>query len=783
MTLLFEPNIATGEGGVDRFRRFPLTLCLFVILFLVRSLIMPTCAFGIEAAADYTAQGDAADAASERDRLPSDCGDYSVDCPAGVDGIATIVANDSCGPWAPGASSVTDGVISDKPSLGQGAPEGQLGIGDSALDSSRSSDIAADDDESLMDSITDSASTVEVTGADDGLHQTTASSNNSQLIVLASNGGVPDENADSNLSANSASNLLQVASIVSSHPSTISYSVRTGGQLRSNNSSTWSSSSTEFFSSNLGGTAVGVTARPSAGYRFDGWYDESSGNLVSSELGFTPARPADGWPTTCSFVARFSPDSFAVQTAANGGSGIDYSAVSSFGVSVVVPSNPYVRHGYSFTGWDVALDAASDPFGGMHFDEGGSISPQVLSQLLSRGAFTTTGATLSLVLHAQWKESSVSLLFQGGDNGILTVSPGISSSTSSFSQKIGAVSGSDMSGYGNGYDVAAVANTGFHFAGWTVRAGEKDVSSLLGGGSSRSIISSLDARSVSNAAMGSSSIRSDLLFIASFSSNVYGVNYHSGSSGIGSSSISCESGGSFSSSGPSSGSMRFIGWNTSPDGSGVYLAPGSSASRDLINGLIARGALVDSDGGVLNLYAMYEAVSPVTPIVPNSPVEPASPVVEDDSVTPAIPGKIIETIESVLTPVVEPLSEVVFPELESPIVTQPLSSASEDQSLFSSLNNMTSAQAVAATGSVVTAVTAVGTIAALAGVGASALGAAVAGAAGATGASGFADIFAEIAADAKAIGRGPVDRLTSIFGRKRRRAASSGDDNTNDEQD
>lgn len=138
------------------------------------------------------------------------------------------------------------------------------------------------------------------------------------------------------------------------------------------------------------------------GYKLTGWNTSADGTGKHFALGQTVtanqvvALDSTGDPI---FYAEWTKDatarSYTISWDANGGTGNMNAFVVEAGKSTNVPSNPFVRAGYDFTGWNTSPDG-----NGVPYTAGSTITP-----------------TGNMTLYAQWKETTVYYTITTNANG------------------------------------------------------------------------------------------------------------------------------------------------------------------------------------------------------------------------------------------------------------------------------------------------------------------------------------------------------------------------------
>jgi uncharacterized repeat protein (TIGR02543 family) len=194
-----------------------------------------------------------------------------------------------------------------------------------------------------------------------------------------------------------------------------------------------------------GGTGDASAPLPASGftrdgYKLTGWNTNAAGTGTHFALGQTITAnqvialdKTGGLILYAEWTENPSVVNYTVEFNANGGTGSMNAFTVKSGESTVAPSNPFVRAGYDFTGWNTAADGS-----GTSYSEGSS--------------FTPTGNS---VLYAQWKETAVYFTVSTDANG------GTGSAPATITAQRDAT-------------VIAPANTytrdGYNFTGWNTLA-------------------------------------------------------------------------------------------------------------------------------------------------------------------------------------------------------------------------------------------------------------------------------------------------------------------------
>lgn len=563
------------------------------------------------------------------------------------------------------------------------------------------------------------------------------------------------------------------------HAAYIYYSASSGGSIAPGESTKPTGNIdgiTEFFSNSEWGTAMGATAIASEGYSFSGWYDSVTDELVSHEAFFAPSRPATGWPSSQSFRAKFAPESLTVILDANGGSAISFTKTVSFGSDVQLPdvsadgAFAMTRTGYTFAGWSISCDDNDTTY---VVSDGGVVTG-ANAQRLANERLLTSGdpfGSLALKLYARWNENVASIIYSASNNGAISYR---NKENSKHVEKVGAVSGLSTE---DGNQIAAAtaeSSRGYHFVYWTYRdaTGERRIADRT-----------LTSASVQNAAQysdtaGDVAIYHDTTFDAVFEPNTYIFSYRfsDGNDAAQIGSVNYASASQTNAAAKRVG-YTFKGWNTSTDGSGITLAGGATISSTLLDDLIDKGALADSDGSILNLYGIWESlptpVIPVTPEPAKDVVKPVPTIVEPEPFAPE-PAVIEEKDEKPAELEVKEPTTNEPAGASAPVVISDAVSSYAEEKLGGIFGDMTAAEATRAASTTVTVVVTVGAVAGLVGAGASiaaasALGTTAAiGASATTSLSGIIDVAGDFAANAgvEVVGRAADKKKKRLFGGK-----------------
>ncbi len=126
------------------------------------------------------------------------------------------------------------------------------------------------------------------------------------------------------------------------------------------------------------------------GYSFNGWYTSSSGGtLVTSSMTVTTTN------NSVDLYARWTVNTYTVEYNGNGSTGGSMSSQSfTYGIYANLTSNAYTRSGYTFTGWNTALDGSGTSYS----------DSQMVGDLT-----TVQGATV--ILYAQWNATTLTVTY------------------------------------------------------------------------------------------------------------------------------------------------------------------------------------------------------------------------------------------------------------------------------------------------------------------------------------------------------------------------------------
>lgn len=184
------------------------------------------------------------------------------------------------------------------------------------------------------------------------------------------------------------------------------------------------------------GTFVGATAAPAEGWKFDGWYLNTT--KVGNNLEYVPEKAASGLYQAATYVAHFVQTTYQVTFNANATDATGEMEPQTFthGAGKALTVNAFVRPGYSFLGWATTKD--------------GPVA-YTNQQVVSIVENTT--------LYAVWCEDKVTLFYDTADAAMGTVSL--------KSETVNAVTTEKASG------ATAAANAGYRFIGWYSETGDK----------------------------------------------------------------------------------------------------------------------------------------------------------------------------------------------------------------------------------------------------------------------------------------------------------------------
>ena len=123
------------------------------------------------------------------------------------------------------------------------------------------------------------------------------------------------------------------------------------------------SPSTDQFMAYTEGPA-GSTGTTPLGYEFKGWFnnDMGLGTPISTNLKFTPSKPAGGWTDGMTFYAVWEGNSDALTYDANKGTGEMSASTGNVGSEVAVKENQFTREGYYFAGWNTKADGTGTTY-------------------------------------------------------------------------------------------------------------------------------------------------------------------------------------------------------------------------------------------------------------------------------------------------------------------------------------------------------------------------------------------------------------------------------------
>ena len=109
---------------------------------------------------------------------------------------------------------------------------------------------------------------------------------------------------------------------------------------------------------------TGSTGTTPLGYEFKGWFnnDMGLGTPISTNLKFTPGKPADGWTDGMTFYAVWEGNSDMLTYDANKGTGEMSASTGNVGSEVAVKENQFTRQGYYFAGWNTKADGTGTAY-------------------------------------------------------------------------------------------------------------------------------------------------------------------------------------------------------------------------------------------------------------------------------------------------------------------------------------------------------------------------------------------------------------------------------------
>lgn len=216
---------------------------------------------------------------------------------------------------------------------------------------------------------------------------------------------------------------------------TIRYEAYGSGTVKLNQNSAQPASGVEETGNPETGTFVGATAAPAEGWKFDGWYLNTT--QVGNNLTYVPGK-ASGLYQAATYVASFVQKKYQVTFNANATDATGEMEPQTFthGAGKALTTNAFVRPGYSFLGWATTED--------------GPVA-------------YTNQKVVSIVkntkLYAVWSEDMVTLFYGTADATMGTVSR--------ESEPVSAVTTETASG------ATAAAKDGYRFIGWYSETGDK----------------------------------------------------------------------------------------------------------------------------------------------------------------------------------------------------------------------------------------------------------------------------------------------------------------------
>lgn len=217
---------------------------------------------------------------------------------------------------------------------------------------------------------------------------------------------------------------------------TISYKTFGSGTVTLNQTDALPTSFAEETGNPETGTFVGATAAPAEGWKFDGWYLNTT--KVGNNLEYVPEKAASGLYQAATYVAHFVQKKYQVTFDANATDATGEMEPQTFthGAGKALTVNAFVRPGYSFLGWATTED--------------GPVA-YTNQQVVSIVENTT--------LYAVWCEDKVTLFYDTAGAAMGTVSR--------ESETVNAVTTEKASG------ATAAANAGYRFIGWYSETGDK----------------------------------------------------------------------------------------------------------------------------------------------------------------------------------------------------------------------------------------------------------------------------------------------------------------------
>ncbi len=295
------------------------------------------------------------------------------------------------------------------------------------------------------------------------------------------------------------------------------------------------------------GEPKGSTVTPSEGYRFEGWVDAATGEVVGTSPSFEPSRGSDGLWHAATYEARIAPISYAVAFDANGGTGSMGEQAFSYDEAKALEGCAFERAGYAFAGW------ATEPGGPVAYGDA-----EVVSALASED-----GATV--VLYAVWVENpDVTIAYIADDPE--HSAPSVSSET--VAPATGEARGSSLS----------VAD-GYAFEKWTDWAG--------------SVVSE-DPTIVPERGGNGLWRTSDYTAYVAPISYAVAFDANGGTGSMDDQQMTYDAAKALSKNAFKRAGHIFLGWNTAPDGSGTSFKD----AQEVVN-------LTSEEGGKVVLYAQW----------------------------------------------------------------------------------------------------------------------------------------------------------------------------------
>ena len=291
------------------------------------------------------------------------------------------------------------------------------------------------------------------------------------------------------------------------------------------------------------------------GYLFAGWNTKTDGTGTAYADGAEVKNLTASDGDTIRLYAQWQPIVYSIGFDGNGSSGEAMAPMTdcSYATTYALTKNSYTRTGYTFAGWNTAVDGS-----GKTYDDG-----EKVKNLTAVNAGTVT-------LYAQWKVNCYTIHYDG--NG----------------SEVGTMSSQENCKYGTAYTLpeCSYSKTGYVFAGWSTEP--------IGNG-----MSYPDKAEVKNLANEDGA---KITLYAQWERIAYTIAYdgNGSESGVMASHANCNYGMSYTlrESVYKRSGYIFAGWNTQPDGKGVPYADKAEVKN-----------LTATDGEIVTIYAQWAPIA------------------------------------------------------------------------------------------------------------------------------------------------------------------------------